>query len=316
MNALAYQQLKPNASMPWFEEYAEAHIFCKVYHDGSSYVAIPQSNLALKRKRRGAPVKDSWNYLFEKLYAEALDKNVADVMSYVRAGFYAVHPDGWGVEDFLKKNFARVEHNLWVRKKRFRRKAYLHNWNYFVTFTYNDELHDEDSFKAKLRKCLSNLHSRRGWNYMGVWERSPEEKRLHFHCIMYIPDGQMIGNLYERRDYSTRQHKMITTHPVDFFEDRFGRCDFEKLSKGQLHHSNQLNYILKYLEKTNERIVYSRGIPTDFFMNVNENNDVVAEMIDYVLKYVLFDDVVDYEIDVLHKPPKVQYHYYETPLPS
>ena len=151
---------------------------------------------------------------------------------------------------------------------------------------------------------------------MGVWERSPEEKRLHFHCIMYIPDGQMIGNFYERRDYSTRQHKMITTHPVDFFEDRFGRCDFEKLSKGQLHHSNQLNYILKYLEKTNERIVYSRGIPTDFFMNVNENNDVVAEMIDYVLKYVLFDDVVDYEFDVLHKPPKVQYHYYDTPLPS
>ena len=315
MNALTVCRADAKRPMPWFDEYLKNNIPCKVYHDGGAYVAVPP-HTCVKKHPRGASFKCDWDFLFEYLYSEAQQLDVADIKAYVRKGFDEACSDVPGIDEFLTKKFAKLERNLWLRKKRFRRKAYLNEWNYFVTFTYNDELHDEESFKAKLRKCLSNLHTRRGWNYMGVWERSPEEKRLHFHCIMYIPDGQMIGNLYERRDYSTRQHKMVVTHPVDFFETRFGRCDFEKLGKGQLRHSNQLNYILKYLEKTNERIVYSRGIPTEFYLDVNFEHDVAAEFIDYVLKFVLFDDVVDYEFDVLNKSRPLEFYQYETPLPS
>lgn len=38
---------------------------------------------------------------------------------------------------------------------------------------------------------------RKGWKYVGVWERSPEKQRLHFHGIFYIPEGTMPGMLLE-----------------------------------------------------------------------------------------------------------------------
>ena len=37
---------------------------------------------------------------------------------------------------------------------------------------------------------------------MGVFENAPETERLHFHALMYIPDGEMIGNIYEKKDYN------------------------------------------------------------------------------------------------------------------
>ena len=55
---------------------------------------------------------------------------------------------------------------------------------------------------------------------------------------------------------------------------------------------------IKVLEKSGERIIYSRGIPTEFLKEVNEE-DIICEMIDFVAKYVLFDDCIDYEVDVL-----------------
>ena len=182
MNALTVCRAGVNRQMPWFDEYLKNNIPCKVYHDGGAYIAVPP-HTCVKKKPRGASYKCDLDFLFEYFYSEAQQLDVADIKAYVRKGFYEACPDVPGIDEFLTKKFAKLERNLWLRKKRFRRKAYLNEWNYFVTFTYNDELHDEESFKAKLRKCLSNLHTRRGWNYMGVWERSPEEKRLHFHCI-------------------------------------------------------------------------------------------------------------------------------------
>ena len=149
---------------------------------------------------------------------------------------------------------------------------------------------------------------------MGVFERAPETGRLHFHAIIYVPEGQMIGELYERKDYSTRQHKMQTTHSNTFFEQNFGRNDFEELSEVELRRGSTMNYLLKYLEKTEERIIYSRGIPTEFFKNIHDD-DVICEMVDFVTKYVLFNDVIDYDTDVkgLKRAPTV---FYVEPLPS
>ena len=315
MNVLALQEVTGFSDMPWFDEYSAAQQqkqYCNVYNDGSAYIAVPQ---VTKRKRNNKMYfRNAWDDLFDDLYAEAIDREVKDLFSFIKLGFDEKYPNQWGIIDFINDKLDKAERNLWVRKKRFRRKAYLNEWNYFVTFTYSDEKHDEESFKTKLRKCLSNLHSRRGFNYMGVFERSPGEKRLHFHCLMYVPAGNMIGEIFERREYSTKQHKMVTTHPNDFFEDRFGRCDFEPLTPAQIRRGNTLNYILKYLEKTNERIVYSRGIPSDFYMSISED-DIAAEMIDFCLKYVLFDDVVDYDVNVKHRP-RIQYISFEEPLPS
>lgn len=60
---------------------------------------------------------------------------------------------------------------------------------------------------------------------------------------------------------------------------------------------------MKYIGKTNERIVYSRGVP-DMIAKELPDSDLAAPMWDFVKKYVLFDDVVDWEKDVVHATPK------------
>ena len=298
MNALAFQTVRPTRDMPWFEDYAKHNTFCKVYNDGGCYVAVP-SSMGLPKKKERSHYRVPMDDLFDQLYLKAIKENVAkkDLQEYILAGLREQYPDKWGLVDYVERKILRVYKNLGARKKRFRRKAFLNPWNYFVTFTYNDELQDEESFKKRLRKCLSNLHTRRGWLYMGVFERAPETGRLHFHAIMYVPEGQMIGEIYERRDYSTRHHKMQITHPNTFFEESLGRNDFEALSDAELRRGTTMQYLLKYLEKTDERIVYSRGIPTEFYKEINDN-DIICKMVDFVTKFILFNDVIDYEADV------------------
>lgn len=311
MNALSFQRITPERGFPWFEDYKQHNTVCKVYNDGGCYIAVPSKAGIGKMKSRisfRGPIDD----FFDQLYLKAIRENVAkkELAGYILAGLRQQFPDTWGLSEYVEKKIARVAKNLSARKKRFRRKAFLNPWNYFVTLTYDDELQDEESFRKRLRKCLSNLHTRRGWLYMGVFERAPETGRLHFHAIMYVPEGQMVGEIYERRDYSTRHHKMQTTHSNTFFEKKFGRNDFEALSDVELRRGTTMKYLLKYLEKTEERIIYSRGIPSEFWKEINEN-DVICEMIDFVTKFVLFNDVVDYEDDIKQKKSSPKRFYME-----
>lgn len=44
--------------------------------------------------------------------------------------------------------------------------------------SYEDgKFESEEDFRTTLGKCLSNLHTRRGWNYMGV-KATPRNSRL------------------------------------------------------------------------------------------------------------------------------------------
>ena len=113
--------------------------------------------------------------------------------------------------DFISLNLQRKLRNLISRRIRMTRKANLQDFNYFVTFTYSDGLHSEESFKKGLKNCLKNFSNRKKWKYMGVWERSPKKQRLHFHGIFYIPPGTLPGELLPFRDYNTTTHSMQTT---------------------------------------------------------------------------------------------------------
>ena len=315
MNAITLEEYIPDRSFPWFDEWQQHKTFCKVYNDGGCYIAVPSST-GLKKHKQRSYMRSTMDDLFDELYLKAINENVArkNLQEYILAGLREAFPNAWGLVDFVERKITRVAKNLGARKKRFRRKAFLNPWNYFVTFTYDDELQSEESFKKRLRKALSNLHTRRGWLYMGVFERAPETGRLHFHAIMYIPEGQMVGEIYERRDYSTKHHKMQVTHPNTFFEDKLGRNDFEVLSDAELRRGTTMQYLLKYLEKTEERIIYSRGIPTEFTKIINDN-DVICKLVDFVTKFVLFNDVIDYSEDVKRENKRTRTITY-SPLPS
>lgn len=261
----------------------------RVYNDGCHYVAT--EIFPNKHKTHFRSSQNVSCAFFDEQYRLLLQKKEKHPKQLIRDIMLAKFPNIENISNFIKTNVKRLWSNLYSRQKRLRKKANLNIWNKWVTFTYDPEKHTENSFKKKLSKCLSNLHSRRKWNYMGVWEHAPETNRLHFHAIMYIPENQMIGEIEEKNDWSTKQHKMQITHSNSFFAEKFGRNDFEELSEYELKYGSALDYLTKYISKTNERIVYSRGIPSELTLIVN-NDDIATEYIDYRTKYVLFEDFI------------------------
>jgi len=190
--------------------------------------------------------------------------------------------------DFIDTNFERKKRNLICRRVRMTRKANLQEFNYFCTFTYDGSKHTEESFKKKLKNCLALLANRRGWRYMGVWERSPEKQRLHFHGIFYVPDGTMPGLLCSRKDYNFNKKEMVETYSCSYFEDRFGRNDFEPI-ESQAYKGMALSYIMKYIEKSGEKIVFSKGLPQYFISDIMDE-DIVCTIGQEDKKLLLFDD--------------------------
>ncbi len=191
---------------------------------------------------------------------------------------------------YVDEMYAKARRNLIYRRKRMVRKAYLHgSWNYFCTFTYNDELHDENSFKESFSNFLKNNAYRKLWKYIGVWERGSKSDRLHFHGIFDIPDGALPGPIEEIEDYDYKTHKKRITHSCVPVIDKFGRNDFENINKNDL--SRTLGYLMKYLEKSGEKIIYSRGLP-EYRISDIKDEDVLAPMNKYEDKLLLFDDFV------------------------
>ena len=168
------------------------------------------------------------------------------------------------------------------------RKANLADFNYFVTFTYDSALHTEETFRKKLKNALALFSHRKGWKYIGVWERSPEKKRLHFHGLFYIPDGTLPGEMKEVNGYSFSEHKRKITHENSYFRERFGRNDFDDMVT-EFMLDGAITYILKYIEKSGEKIVYSRDLPQFIIGDIMEN-DIASPIGIEEQKMLLYDD--------------------------
>ena len=269
-------------------------MLCTIYNDGSHYVAF-QKIQSQREYEKGKKFEISpMDKAFDELYLVALKEglDLKEQKSFVKEGIISRFGGGSEILDkWLEEKFNVKLKNIALRKKRFKRKAFLNKWNYFVTFTYDGKKQSEETFKTKLRKCLSNFSVRRGWRYMGIWEYGAKEQRLHFHALMYIPEGQMVGSIREVKEYSKRKRKVKIRHENSFFL-KFGINDFAYIGKNGVSKGKTLDYILKYISKTDERIVYSRGIPCDFVEEINDE-DIFCEMEDFVLKYILFDDIFD-----------------------
>ena len=228
--------------------------------------------------------------IFNVLYDDSRQMTKGDRRQYMRDNLLPFFEDEETCSEFIANNFARKKRNAIVRRIRLNRKLYLQEWNYFCTFTYDDKLQTEQTFKQKLRMCLAHLRMRRDWKYIGVWERSPEKQRLHFHGIFYIPTGAMVGELVEKEDYSFNTHKRQKTVQNTYFNARFGRSDFEEIADRKMLQS-AVAYIVKYMEKTGEKLVYSKNLP-QFFISDIWQDDVVCKIGLEDSKLLLYDDFV------------------------
>jgi hypothetical protein len=98
--------------------------------------------------------------------------------------------------------------------------------------------------------------------------------------------------LIEVKDYSTTAHRMQTTIQNTHFNEQFGRSDFEKLTT-PYELKSSIEYILKYIEKSGEKIHYGGKLPTYFVCDIDEE-DVVTTMGVGDKKLLLFDHFTCY----------------------
>ena len=226
--------------------------------------------------------------LFEEWYQECMNMSRAErkrtLIERIRPYFDSEEK----AKKYVEVNLERKQRNLICRRIRLSRKANLQEFNYFCTFTYDGKLHTEDSFKYKLKHTLSNFAKRKEWKYIGVWERSPQKKRLHFHGIFHIPDGTMPGKFIQVEDYNFNTHRRQITNQSVYFNERFGRSDFEPINDPR-RMGDAMAYLMKYIEKSGEKIVYSKGLPQYFISDILDE-DVVCRIGMEEQKLLLFDN--------------------------
>lgn len=272
----------------------------KVYSDGSHYIAIPPENFPSKQRKRNKPKPKPTTKpktdgtppttpkeKFETAYKESQALPKRERKKYIADKLKDEFKNAEQLKVFVAQNIERKKINAYKRYTRLWRKVHLQKeWNYFVTFTYSDEQHTEETFKKKLRNALKHAVNRNGWKYIGVWERSPEKQRLHFHGIFYIP--QMIGEIVEVKDYSTKSHRMQTTYQNTHFLKEFGRNDFKAIDIPN-DITQSVKYLLKYIEKSGEKLVYGGKLPTYFKSDILDEDIACGFGVDEK-KLLLFDN--------------------------
>ena len=315
---------------------------CKVYFDGSHYIAIPHTTRPSRRRFRppeeeievtereeaqtteqeetinaeeSAPSESddvssspatnemqreptieqkpktrtmTRKELFEELYQMSAGQPRSARKKFIVSNMKPYFNNEDSTIKYVEVQFERKLRNLISRRIRLTRKVNLQDFNYFCTFTYDGEKHTEESFMRKLRGCFKMMCHRKGWKYVGVWERSPEKKRLHFHGLFYIPDGAMPGELVEVKDYSPIKKKVQTTIQNTYFNERFGRSDFKTVDDRSML-GEAIAYLTKYMEKTGEKMVYSKGLP-QFFISDIMDEDIVCPIGKEDKKLLLYDD--------------------------
>ena len=268
-----------------------AHEKAKVYYDGGHYIAIPHTESPTTKKsggkRYGYGTEEMKQIVETELKGirskKKQESKATELVEALKTNFESEEK----AAEFVTAEMERINRNYIVRLTRLKRKVNLGNWNYFCTFTYDDKKHTEGSFKEKLRNCFKKMSYRKGWIYIGVWERSPKNNRLHFHGLFNIPENAMVGDLTVHRDYSTKSHKMQTTLQNSYFTERFGRNDFEPIKKNSL--GNATAYLMKYIGKSDERIVYSKNTPAYFISDILDE-DVACTIGQEDKKLLLYDN--------------------------
>ena len=262
----------------------------KIYYDGSNWIAIPHTERPYKQRRpRDKPEKSERLQQFEKSFAKSKGKRAKRKAKLLQE-FAPMFKDEDEAVNFVEQHFDRLSRNRWERYKRMIRRGYTNRWNYFCTFTYDSEKHTEETFRKKLMNTLYHFSSRRGWRYIGAWERGDLNERLHFHALVYIPEGQMPGELEEHEDYSTKRHRREKSIQNSFFNERFGRSDFSAVNN-IYEVGDSIKYMLKYISKNDEKIVYSRGLKTYFVSDILDE-DIICPMGDeeHGFKYILSEN--------------------------
>ena len=270
-----------------------AFIQSKIYYDGSHYIAIPQgsypSGKGCKKLHKVIPTPEQIDLKekFETAYKESKKLPYKKQDEFLDEQLKDAIPDDTQRKDFLAENKDRKKRNRSKKYSLLWRKVRLQRWNYFVTLTFDSAKHTSETFKARLKDTLKKLVQRKGWKYIGVWERGSENDRLHFHGVFVIPENGMVGELVTVSDYSTKRRRRQTKLQNTYFYKRFGLNEFEEISPRDVEHS--VKYLIKYLDKDGGRLCQGGDIKP-YFISIVMDEDIVMPYDEEGRKYILADD--------------------------
>jgi len=263
------------------------YIKTKIYFDGSHYIGIPKTaQYWKKRKHKSKPQMNETESKVRQLLKERTNETKQEKTERI---VKVLNQDIKNIEQsqaIVNKVIEKDKRNRIVRYTRLSRKVGLQQWTHFCTFTYDSNKLTETEFREKFLNCLRHLSSRKKWKYIGVFERSPQLQRLHFHGIFVIPE--MVGKIIETKDYSTKNHQMQIAYQNTFFLERFGRNDFKEIESNVMS-QQAVKYMLKYIRKTGEKVIYSKHLQTYFVTDILED-DVICTIGQENRKILLFDD--------------------------
>ncbi len=263
----------------------------KVFNDGNNYIGSFIGSNLLKDVKRDPQKNFTYEERarFRRYYKEA---NMQKLKGKKRKDFIMLSSmendvSTWFDDEKTTKLLKLEINNAHKREKRCIDKLNFNPWNYFITFTYDNEKETEEGFVKRLRKALSNFSTRNGWRYVGVRERGEDGGRTHYHFITYIPDGEMVGDLFLDRKYSTKRRRWEYFTNNTYFQERFGQCRFDVLTDDDIRAGRVTSYIRKYLQKNDERIIYSRHIPDHVELEIDLDDDVLLYYRRYVIRCIL-----------------------------
>ena len=146
------------------------------------------------------------------------------------------------------------------RRLTFCKHRYLEEFNYYATFTYDENKLSEKRFKRKLLRKLKRFSKHKGWKYLGVWERTKESQRLYFYGLVYIPDKKLVGKFIKVNDFNFKAHKPKEVIQNTYFNRKFGRCTFEEINAQYL--PKTMVRMVKHLMNAKDSPISSKNIPS------------------------------------------------------
>ena len=117
---------------------------------GNEPTQTERENIPTVPKQRQMTRKE----LFEELYQKSADiRKKRERKAYVHRELLPYFKDNISCRAFVEDNFNRKHRNMVCRKTRLWRKINQQTFNYFVTFTFDDKKHTEESFQKALNTC-------------------------------------------------------------------------------------------------------------------------------------------------------------------
>ena len=93
---------------------------------------------------------------------------------------------------------------------------------------------------------------------------------------MNVPDGlKEILKIKEHKHYNLNTKMLDVWNESEYFKIRFGRNDFAPVNSTIIKYTNTLDYIIKYIEKPGNKILFFRSMLGSKIALVNLNDDVI-----------------------------------------